>query len=233
MMHVTDIRKLSEIAKAHHLLLIVDNTFMSPYFQNPLELGADIVVHSGTKYLNGHNDVIAGFTVTADQELAEKLRFIFKTTGACLAPFDSWLVLRGIKTLALRMEKAQENAMKLANWLEGKKQVTRVIYPGLASHPGHELMKKQSRGFGAMITFEVESSALARSILSRVKLIQFAESLGGTETLITYPATQTHADVPQEEREKIGITDRILRISTGIEGAEDLLKDLEQAFETA
>ena len=233
MMHVTDIRKLSEIAKAHHLLLIVDNTFMSPYFQNPLELGADIVVHSGTKYLNGHNDVIAGFTVTADQELAEKLRFIFKTTGACLAPFYSWLVLRGIKTLALRMEKAQENAMKLANWLEGKKQVTRVIYPGLASHPGHELMKKQSRGFGAMITFEVESSALARSILSRVKLIQFAESLGGTETLITYPATQTHADVPQEEREKIGITDRILRISTGIEGAEDLLKDLEQAFETA
>lgn len=233
MMHVTDIRKLSEIAKAHRLLLIVDNTFMSPYFQNPLELGADIVVHSGTKYLNGHNDVVAGFTVTADQELAEKLRFIFKTTGACLAPFDSWLVLRGIKTLALRMEKAQENAMKLAKWLEGKEQVTKVIYPGLVSHPGHELMKKQSRGFGAMITFEVESSILAKSILSRVKLIQFAESLGGTETLITYPATQTHADVLQEERDAIGITDRILRISTGIEGTEDLLRDLEQAFETA
>ena len=231
MMHVTDIRKLSEIAKAHHLLLIVDNTFMSPYFQNPLELGADIVVHSGTKYLNGHNDVIAGFTVTADQELAEKLRFIFKTTGACLAPFDSWLVLRGIKTLALRMEKAQENAMKLARWLEGKKQVAKVIYPGLESHPGHDLMKRQSRGFGAMITFEVKSSDLAKSILRRVKLIQFAESLGGTETLITYPVTQTHADVPEKEREKNGITDRILRISTGIEGAEDLIRDLEQAFE--
>lgn len=231
MMHVTDIRKLSEIAKAHQLLVIVDNTFMSPYFQNPLELGADIVVHSGTKYLNGHNDVIAGFTVTADQELAEKLRFIFKTTGACLAPFDSWLVLRGIKTLALRMEKAQENAMKLARWLEGKKQVAKVIYPGLESHPGHDLMKRQSRGFGAMITFEVKSSDLAKSILRRVKLIQFAESLGGTETLITYPVTQTHADVPEKEREKNGITDRILRISTGIEGAEDLIRDLEQAFE--
>ncbi len=231
MMHVTDIRKLSEIAKAHQLLVIVDNTFMSPYFQNPLELGADIVVHSGTKYLNGHNDVIAGFTVTADHELAEKLRFIFKTTGACLAPFDSWLVLRGIKTLALRMEKAQENAMKLARWLEGKKQVAKVIYPGLESHPGHDLMKRQSRGFGAMITFEVKSSDLAKSILRRVKLIQFAESLGGTETLITYPVTQTHADVPEKEREKNGITDRILRISTGIEGAEDLIRDLEQAFE--
>lgn len=231
MMHVTDIRKLSEIAKAHRLLVIVDNTFMSPYFQNPLELGADIVVHSGTKYLNGHNDVIAGFTVTADQELAEKLRFIFKTTGACLAPFDSWLVLRGIKTLALRMEKAQENAMKLARWLEGKKQVAKVIYPGLESHPGHDLMKRQSRGFGAMITFEVKSSDLAKSILRRVKLIQFAESLGGTETLITYPVTQTHVDVPEKEREKNGITDRILRISTGIEGAEDLIRDLEQAFE--
>lgn len=231
MMHVTDIRKLSEIAKAHQLLVIVDNTFMSPCFQNPLELGADIVVHSGTKYLNGHNDVIAGFTVTADHELAEKLRFIFKTTGACLAPFDSWLVLRGIKTLALRMEKAQENAMKLARWLEGKKQVAKVIYPGLESHPGHDLMKRQSRGFGAMITFEVKSSDLAKSILRRVKLIQFAESLGGTETLITYPVTQTHADVPEKEREKNGITDRILRISTGIEGAEDLIRDLEQAFE--
>ena len=231
MMHVTDIRKLSEIAKAHQLLVIVDNTFMSPYFQNPLELGADIVVHSGTKYLNGHNDVIAGFTVTADHELAEKLRFIFKTTGACLAPFDSWLVLRGIKTLALRMEKAQENAMKLARWLEGKKQVAKVIYPGLESHPGHDLMKRQSRGFGAMITFEVKSSDLAKSILRRVKLIQFAESLGGTETLITYPVTQTHADVPEKEREKNGITDRILRISTVIEGAEDLIRDLEQAFE--
>lgn len=231
MMHVADIRKLSETARKHQILLIVDNTFLSPYFQNPLELGADIVIHSGTKYLNGHNDVIAGFAVTADKELAERLRLVFKSTGACLAPFDSWLVLRGIKTLAIRMERAQENAVKIAGWLSENKRVTKVIYPGLKSHPGYELMKKQSRGFGAMITFEVESSELAKFILKKVKLIQFAESLGGTETLITYPITQTHADVPLTELKRNGITDRILRISVGIEGAEDLVKDLEQAFE--
>lgn len=231
MMNVADIQQLSQIAHKHKLLLIVDNTFLSPYLQNPLRLGADVVIHSGTKYLGGHNDTIAGFVVTASQELAEKIRFIVKTTGAGLAPFDSWLILRGIKTLALRMEKAQENAGKLAEWLLQQKKVTRVIYPGLPSHPGYEIMKKQSRGFGAMLTFEVDSKETVERVLGRVKLITYAESLGGTETLITYPLTQTHADVPPELLEKNGITDRILRLSVGIEDAEDLIKDLRMALE--
>lgn len=230
MMHVTDLKKLGEITKPRKILLIVDNTFLSPYFQNPLELGADIVIHSGTKYLNGHNDAIAGFTVVKDEELKERLRFIFKTTGACLAPFDSWLILRGIKTLALRVEKAQENALVLAKWLKEQKQVTKVLYPGLEEHPGYEIMKKQCRGFGSMLSFEVESEEFAKAILNKVQLIQFAESLGGVETLITYPAVQTHADVPEEERLENGITNRLLRISVGIEDAGDLVRDLEQAF---
>lgn len=230
MMHVADIGKLSEITKAKGILLIVDNTFLSPYFQNPLELGADIVVHSGTKYLNGHNDAIAGFTVVRNEELKERLRYIFKTVGACLAPFESWLILRGIKTLAIRMEKAQENAFLIARWLKGQGQVKKVFYPGLLEHPGHEIMRKQCRGYGAMISFEVESAQLAKSILNKVRLLQFAESLGGVETLITYPVMQTHADVPKEELEENGITDKLLRISVGIEDATDLLDDLKQAF---
>ncbi len=230
MMNVIDISKVSELAKKHKLLLIVDNTFLSPYFQNPLKLGADIVIYSGTKYLGGHNDTLAGFVVSASNEISEKMRFIIKTTGAGLAPFDSWLILRGIKTLAIRMEKAQENAKRLALWLKGRPEATRVIYPGLKEHPGYEIMKKQAKGFGAMLTFEVESKALVEQILKRVKLIQFAESLGGVETLITYPITQTHADVPPESLEKSGINDRILRLSVGIENIDDLINDLEQAF---
>lgn len=230
MMNVTDIEKLSYITKKHDLLLIVDNTFLSPYFQNPLDLGADVVIHSGTKYLGGHNDTLAGFVVTSSQEIAQKVRFIVKTTGAGLAPFDSWLILRGIKTLALRMEKAQANAFRLAKWLEKNPKVTRVIYPGLPSHPGYEIIKKQSRGFGAMLTFEVDSPEAVERILAGVKLIAYAESLGGTETLITYPLTQTHADVPPALLEKNGITNRVLRLSVGIEDAEDLIKDLAQAF---
>lgn len=230
MMNVTDIEKLSELAKKHEILLIVDNTFLSPYLQNPLTLGADIVVHSGTKYLGGHNDTIAGFLVTSSKEIGEKLRFIIKTVGSGLSPFDSWLILRGIKTLGLRMERAQENAKTLANWLEKQKRVSRVIYPGLASHPGHEIMKKQSRGFGAMLSFEVDSREFALSILKHVKLIYFAESLGGTETLITYPVTQTHADVPKEILERNGITDKLLRLSVGIEGIEDLIYEIERVF---
>lgn len=230
MMNVTDIEKLSEITKKHDILLIVDNTFLSPYFQNPLELGADVVVHSGTKFLGGHNDTIAGFLVTAREDISEKLRFIIKTTGAGLAPFDSWLILRGIKTLAVRMERAQENAMKLAQWLEKQNKVKKVIYPGLPSHPGHEIMKKQARGFGSMLTFEVDSKESALSILKNVELIQFAESLGGTETLITYPITQTHADVPKDVLAKNGITDCVLRVSVGIEGIDDLIADLERVF---
>lgn len=230
MMNVTDIERLSVFTKEKGILLIVDNTFLSPYFQNPLKLGADIVVHSGTKYLGGHNDTIAGFLVTSREDISERLRFILKTTGAGLAPLDSWLILRGIKTLSVRMERAQENAFSLVKWLQGQKRVTKVIYPGLTSHPGYEIMKKQSRGFGAMVTFEVDSKELALFVLKSVRLIRFAESLGGTETLITYPITQTHADVPKEKLAQNGITDRILRLSVGIEGIEDLKRELSEVF---
>lgn len=230
MMNVIDIEKLAEITKKNNILLIVDNTFLSPYLQNPLKLGADIVIHSGTKYLGGHNDTLSGFIVTNREDIREKLRFLIKTTGAGLAPFDSWLILRGIKTLSVRMDRAGENAIKIANWLKDHKHITKVIYPGLPEHPGHEIMKKQARGFGAMLTFEVDSKEFALYILKSVRLIRFAESLGGTETLITYPITQTHADVPAEELERNGITDRVLRVSVGIEGVDDLLKELEQVW---
>lgn len=230
MMNIVDIEKVSEIARSHKLLLIVDNTFLSPYFQNPLRLGADIVIHSGTKYLGGHNDTLAGFVVAGSEEIAEKIRFVSKTTGAILSPFDSWLILRGIKTLSIRMEQAQKNAIRLADWLKERPEVQRVIYPGLKEHPGHEIIKKQARGFGAMLTFEVVSEEVAHQILNKVNLIQFAESLGGVETLVTYPITQTHADVPPQLLEKNGINHRVLRLSVGIENVEDLIADLEQAF---
>ncbi len=230
MMNVIDIEKLAEITKKNNILLIVDNTFLSPYLQNPLKLGADIVIHSGTKYLGGHNDTLSGFIVTNREDIREKLRFLIKTTGAGLAPFDSWLILRGIKTLSVRMDRAEENAIKIANWLKDHKHITKVIYPGLPEHPGHEIMKKQARGFGAMLTFEVDSKEFALYILKSVRLIRFAESLGGTETLITYPITQTHADVPAEELERNGITDRVLRVSVGIEGVDDLIEELEQVW---
>lgn len=230
MMNVTDIAALSRIAKENDLLLIVDNTFLSPYFQNPLSLGADIVVHSGTKYLSGHNDTLSGFLVTSRADISERLRFNIKTTGAGLAPFDSWLMIRGIKTLGVRMEKAQENAIQISEWLEKQKSVKKVIYPGLKTHPGYAVMCRQSRGFGAMLTFEVESREFALSVLEKVKLIQFAESLGGVETLITYPVTQTHADVPKDILEKNGITECVLRLSVGIEDIQDLLGELEDVF---
>ena len=221
---------MSRLAKKYGLILIVDNTFMSPYLQNPLELGADIVIHSGTKYLAGHNDTLAGFIITNKEAIREKLRFLIKTTGAGLAPFDCWLTLRGIKTLAIRMEAAQKNAALIAEWLQKQSCVTKVIYPGLKDHPGHEIQKKQARGFGAMVTFNVESEGKAKEILKKVRLIQFAESLGGVESLITYPVTQTHADVPEEIREANGITRATLRLSVGIENADDLIKDLEEAL---
>ena len=233
MMNVMDIRQLSELAEERGIWLIVDNTFLSPYFQNPLDLGADIVVHSGTKYLGGHNDTLAGFLVTSDTDIAEKLRFVIKTTGAGLAPFDSWLILRGIKTLGIRMEKAQENAFEIVYWLKQQKEVEKVLYPGLVTHPGYEIMKKQSRGFGAMITFQVTSKEFAQNILKNVRLIQFAESLGGVETLITYPITQTHADVPEDLLEKNGINDRVLRLSVGIEAGKDLISEFERVFKEA
>lgn len=232
MMNVSDIAEIAAIAKKHGLLLIVDNTFLSPYFQNPLKLGADIVIHSGTKFLGGHNDTLAGFIVTNREDIKERLRFLIKTTGAGLSPFDSWLILRGIKTLGIRMEKSQENAMKIAVWLKEQSVVKKVYYPGLPEHPGYEVMKKQARGFGSMITFDVDTKEHALQILERVRMIKFAESLGGVETLITYPTTQTHADVPEEVRLANGITASTLRLSTGIEDAEDLLAELSEVFRT-
>lgn len=230
MMNVSDIAAIAEIAKKHGLLLIVDNTFLSPYFQNPLKLGADIVVHSGTKFLGGHNDTLAGFLVTNNEEVRDRLRFLIKTTGAGLAPFDCWLILRGMKTLGIRMERSQENAIRIAEWLKTQNIVRKVYYPGLPEHPGYEIMKKQARGFGSMITFRVDSKEHALQILKQVRMIKFAESLGGVETLITYPTTQTHADVPEEVRLKNGITPCTLRLSTGIEDIEDLLGELSEVF---
>lgn len=231
MMQVTDLSAVSKLAKKNGLLLIVDNTFLTPYFQKPLELGADIIIHSGTKYLCGHNDTLAGFLVVSDIDLSERLRFIIKTTGACLSPFDSWLLIRGIKTLAIRMEKQQENAMRLADWLSSQEAIKAVYYVGLPAHPDYEVSKNQSTGFGAMISFEVDSEEMAKQVLEEVSLIQYAESLGGVETLITYPMLQTHADIPEAEREAKGINNRLLRLSVGIECVQDLIDDLAHAFE--
>lgn len=230
MMQVTDIAAVSRLAKQRNLLLVVDNTFLTPYLQQPLRLGADIVIHSGTKYLGGHNDTLAGFLIVANPELAEQLRYIYKTTGACLSPFDSWLLIRGIKTLAVRMDKQQENASILAKWLCKQKKVKAVHYIGLDSHPGYEISKRQATGFGSMISFELDSEFTATRVLERVSLIQFAESLGGVETLITYPMLQTHADVPLDEREAKGINSRLLRLSVGLECVDDLIEDIENAL---
>ena len=230
MMHITDIEKLAKIAHGKGAILIVDNTFLSPYFQTPLDLGADIVVHSGTKYLGGHHDTIGGLVILNDEEKAQKIRLTLTTTGAGLSPFDSWLMLRGIRTLAVRMERAEGNAKAIADHLVHSPHVTRVLYPGLPDHPGHEIMKRQTRGFGAMISFEVESREFAVKILNNVELFYFAESLGGTETLITYPITQTHAAVPKELLDRNGINDRLLRLSVGIEGADDLIKEIDRVF---
>ncbi len=230
MMQVTDIAAVSELCKEHGLLLVVDNTFLTPCFQKPLDLGADIVVHSGTKYLGGHNDTLAGFLAVSDAALSERLRFIYKTTGACLSPFDSWLMIRGVKTLAVRMERQQENAMKIAQWLCTHKKIKKVYYVGLPSHPQYEISKKQTTGFGAMISFETDSEKTALGLLQRVNVIQYAESLGGVESLVTYPMLQTHADIPKEAREAKGINERLLRLSVGLESAADLIADLEQAL---
>lgn len=229
-MKVTDLSAMKELAQKHGLLLIVDNTFLSPYLQNPLELGADIVVHSGTKFLGGHNDTLAGFLSTSRQDIAERVRALYKTVGSCLSPFDSFLILRGLKTLAVRVERQQSNAGKLASWLKQHPKVKQVYYVGLPEHPGFEVNCKQSRGAGSMLSFRVDAEETARGVLERVKLISYAESLGGVESLITYPMLQTHGDVPVEIREKLGITETFLRLSVGIENVEDLIADLEQAL---
>ena len=230
MMNVTDIRLCAQVAHSVGAILIVDNTFLSPYFQNPIALGADIVIHSGTKYLGGHNDTLAGFICLKDDTYSEKLYKISYTLGATLSPFDSWLMIRGIKTLAIRMERAQENALAIANWLKSQEKVTKVYYVGLPEHPGYDVNASQSRGSGAMLSFTVATPELAQQVLAKVKIFTFAESLGGPESLITFPATQTHADVAEEERNRLGITDCFLRMSVGLEKAEDLIADLDQAL---
>lgn len=230
MMKVTDIRGVANIAKKHGCIVIVDNTFLSPYFQNPLELGADIVVHSGTKYLGGHNDVLAGFVATKDDEISERLDFIYKTVGNGLSAMDSWLVLRGIKTLAIRMEQHQRNSIRIAQWLKKHPKVEEVYYIGLSDRKDKDLIDRQCSGYGGMISFRVTDKEIVEHVLSNVKLIRFAESLGGVESLITYPMAQTHAEVPEDLRIKLGVDETLLRLSVGIENVEDLINDLNQAL---
>ena len=230
LMVVSDLAALAKMAHEAGAILIVDNTFMTPYFSRPIELGADIVVHSGTKYLGGHNDLIAGLVISAREDISERLRFLIKTVGSGLDPFDSWLLARGLKTLPLRMERHQANAQAIAEWLQEQDQVVEVVYPGLADHPGHDLCLRQGTGFGGMVTFRTNTPETAKRVLANVRLIMFAESLGGAESLITYPLTQTHADVPADELAEKGIDGCLLRLSVGIEDASDLIADLALAF---
>jgi len=227
---ITDIVEVANLCSSKNLILSVDNTFMSPYFQNPLELGADIVVHSATKYLGGHSDLIGGILVFNSDEFYERLKFIQNAIGAILSPFDCWLLLRSVKTLAVRMERHNQNAMKIAEYLQSHPKVKRVFYPGLETHPQHSIAKKQMRGFGGMVSFEVEDFETAKNILYKFKIFTLAESLGGVESLVCHPATMTHASIPKEIREKNGLTDGLIRLSVGIEDVEDLLNDLEQAL---
>ncbi|WP_265822315.1 trans-sulfuration enzyme family protein [Geovibrio ferrireducens] len=231
MLKVADIKALGRLANDRGITFVVDNTFLSPCALRPLDLGADIVLHSATKYLGGHNDVVAGVLVTKTQELGDRLFFFQNSVGSVLAPNDAWLVLRGLKTLHLRIEKQAENARKIAEFLEKHPRVKKVFYPGLKNHKGHDVQAKQAKSFGGMVSFEVDEPALVPQILKSVKVFHFAESLGGTESLITFPAVQTHADIEPEIRERLGVTDRLLRLSIGVEYAEDLIDDLRQAIE--
>ena len=230
-MRVTDLRAMRRLADRYGLYLIVDNTFLTPYLQKPIDLGADMVIHSGTKYLGGHNDTLAGFLCVKTPELSETARLYFKTNGCCLSPFDSFLILRGIKTLPVRMDRQQSNAQKIAQWLKEQENVEQVYYTGLPEHPGYEINKAQAKGPGAMISFRVKDAQAAKRALEKVQLISFAESLGGVETLLTYPTMQTHGDVPAEVKVRLGITDDFLRLSVGIEDVDDLIADLAQALE--
>jgi cystathionine beta-lyase/cystathionine gamma-synthase len=232
LMNITDIAAVAAISKQHQLLLCVDNTFASPYLQNPLDLGADIVMHSATKYLGGHSDVIQGCLVMNDQALRDQLYFIQKSCGAVPGPMDCFLVLRGIKTLHVRMQRHCENGEKIAHWLRQHPKVGKVYWPGFEDHPNHAIAKKQMRGFGGMISFELKNDSVeeARRVLSSTKVFSLAESLGGVESLINHPASMTHASIPREERIKNGLSDSLIRLSVGIEDAEDLIEDLAKAI---
>lgn len=227
---ISDIRTLADICETDNILFIVDNTFLTPVLQRPLELGADIVVHSATKYLGGHSDLCAGVLVAKDPELGKQLYFLQNSTGAVLSPQDCWLLIRSLKTLPLRMARHSASALQVAKWLQRQSQVEKVYYPGLPEHSGYDLIQQQAEGFGGMLSFRVNSPQLAEQLLEKVQLISFAESLGGVETLITLPAIQTHGDIPATERQRMGICNSLLRLSVGLEEPEDLIADLKQAL---
>jgi len=227
---ISDIKTLADLCEAHRMLFIVDNTFLTPILQRPLELGADIVVHSATKYLGGHSDLCAGALIAKDAELGEQLYFLQNSTGAILPPQDCWLLIRSLKTLPLRMGRHSDSALLVAQWLQRQPQVKKVYYPGLSEHPGHDLSRQQAVGFGGMLSFRVSSPQLAEQVLERLQLISFAESLGGVETLITLPAVQTHGDIPAAERQRLGISNSLLRLSVGLEEPADLIADLQQSL---
>jgi cystathionine gamma-synthase len=232
-MQISDIAACARLAASRDMLTIVDNTFMTPFLQRPLDLGADIVIHSATKYLGGHNDVLSGLVVAKDAELGERLYFLQNSIGAVLGAHDSWLLMRGMKTLALRMERHIQNAYAIACWLDARDDITEVYYPGLDTHPGRDICQKQSAGFGGMVSFDVIDARMVPHILAHLRLITFAESLGGVESLMTYPARQTHFDIPEDVRNAIGVTDRLLRLSVGIEHIGDLIDDLGAAIDYA
>ena len=229
-MEITDLGKIAEIARKRKLISVADNTFATPYLQRPLEYGFDVVLHSLTKYLNGHSDMLGGMVATSDEAITERLRFFQKAVGGILSPFDAWLCLRGTKTLGVRMEQHGRSALYVAEWLSEQRKVKRVHFPGLPSHPQHKLAKRQMKNFGGMISFELGSLTAAKSFLKRVRLCALAESLGGVETLISHPATMTHASIPRAQRQKIGVTDGLVRISVGLEDVDDIIDDLEQAL---
>ncbi|TCP32300.1 cystathionine gamma-lyase [Scopulibacillus darangshiensis] len=231
LLKITDLRKMKEIANVHNLLLVVDNTFNTPYWQHPLDLGADIVLHSATKYIGGHSDVVSGLVAVNSEKLAEELHFIQNSAGGVLGPQDSWLLIRGIKTLGLRMEAIEKGAKDVASFLSDHPKVEKVYYPGLPSHPGHDIAKNQSDGFGGMISFDVGSGEAADHLLKKVRYFTLAESLGAVESLISVPAKMTHASIPKDRRDELGIADGLIRISVGIEDSEDLIADLKQALE--
>jgi len=231
LLKITDIEAAVKLAKEHQLLTIVDNTFSTPYWQNPIELGVDIVLHSATKYIGGHSDVVAGLVVVNSDKLAEDLHFVQNSTGGVLGPQDSWLLIRGIKTLGIRMEETETNTAEIVKFLQSHPKVKKVFYPGIESHPNHEIAKKQARGFGGMVSFDVGSAENADQLLSKIKYFTLAESLGAVESLISVPARMTHASIPAERRADLGITDGLVRISVGLEDVEDLIDDLTQALE--
>ena len=231
MMNLVDLAAVSKIAKAKHLISVVDNTFMSPYFQNPLDLGIDIVLHSATKYIGGHSDVIGGAVITTDSHLAEKIKFYQNSAGGVPGPWDVWLLLRSVKTLAIRMEAHNANAMKIAEYLSKEKKIKKIYYPGLPTHPQHKLAKQQMRGFGGIISIETGSLENAKRFAGALEIFTLGESLGGVESLICHPVTMTHGSVPPERRAELGITDGLVRLSVGIEDIEDLMADIKRGLD--